>query len=177
MLGFVFEIVLNSGLTDEQRIIILKLELLNQKLKVLSGDMKKNLLPTEETFLVFDTMEESLGKELKGMIEELREMAWRLPEKETSLGGGSPGTAKNVIASPRGESSGAKGKKLRFLQIEEERSIEWEKPKEDEQCTLMFDARSVGDCVWFCGCSRKEDDLRSGSGVRWRRTLDRGGIG
>ena len=176
MLGFVFEIVLNSGLTDEERIIILKLELLNQKLKVLSGDMKKNLLPTEETFQIFDTMEERLGKELKEMVEKSRETAWRFPEKEASLGGGSLRTARNVISSPRGMSSGAKGKKLRYLQIEE-CSIEWEKLKEDEQCTLMFDARTVGDCVWICGCTRKEDNLRSGSGVRWRRTMDRGGIG
>ena len=178
MLDFVFELILNSELTDEERRTVLELELLNRKLKVLSGVInKKNPFPTEEAFQMFYSMEGNLGKELKGMLEGWREMTGRLRVNDPFFGGGSPGTVRFAISRPRGVSSGARDKELRYLQKEEECYKEAEEPKEEEMGTLMLDARIDVNCAWICGHMGKEDNWKIGSGDRQRRTMDRGEVG
>ena len=178
MLDFVFELVLNSGLTDEEMLTVLRLELLNRKLKVLSGIInKKNLLSTEEAFQKFYTMEGNLCKELEGMLEGWFEMSGRLREKEPFFGGGSPGTVKFTISRPRGGSSGARDMELRYLQEAEVWYKEAEEPRKDVMCTLKLDARSVVNAAWICGHLGKEDNWKIGPGERQRKTMDRGGVG
>ena len=62
MLGFVFELVLNHGLTDEQRIIFLRLELLNQKLVILNRDMQKRYFPQRRLFRTLLQWKRTLAK-------------------------------------------------------------------------------------------------------------------
>ena len=76
MLGFVFKLALDSGLTHEQRTILLNLELLNQKLTLLTQD--DNLYITRKTVQNIARMEQNLGKELKGIFEAYSTMLWQL---------------------------------------------------------------------------------------------------
>ena len=177
MLDFVLALVLNSGLKDEEMLTVLKLELLDRKLQVLCGILKKmDLTSTEEAFQKFYTMESNLGKELGGVLEGWFEMAGQLREKEPIPGGGSPGTGKFIISRPRGGSSGARDMELRFLQEEEVWYKETEEPKKEVMDTLKPDARSVVNAAWICG-HLEEENWRSGSGERQRKTMDRGGVG
>ena len=177
MLGFVCKLVLNSTLTDEQRLLELRLELLYRKVRVLCGSLKGNEFPTEEAFVYFDTLEENFCKELRGLTGRWREMTGRLREKDLVFGGGSPKTATSfVISSPRGVSSRAWDKELRYFREELDWFKETEQPGGCELDTLKFVARSVPNCAWTCGYLGKEDNWKLGSDTTRRKTMDRGGV-
>ena len=178
MLGFVLELVLNSGLTDEQRLTALKVELLYRKVKVLCGGLKENQLPTEEAFKTFNTLEESLAKELRGCLGRWREMSELLRRRNSPFGGGSPkATVRFVISSPRGVSSGARDRELWFLQEEKECYKEPEKLRDDEMDILELVARRVLDCAWICGRLEREATGKFSVEATRRRIMDRGGVG
>ena len=177
MLGFVFDLVTNCEMTHEERTILLRLELLNRKLEILNCHMSKKLYPTEETVQEMAALEESLGTELKGLIEQQDEKVWLLRSNGSSLGGGRPRTEKIVITNSRGESLGAKVRTLcLYLQIKEECDDEPERLGEKVR-TLMFYARTTLDLVWICGYVKKKDTSRSSSGARRPKKMDRRGIG
>ena len=178
MLGFVLELVLNSGLTDEQRLTALKVELLCRKVKVLCGGLKWNQLPTEEAFKTFDTLEESLAKELRGWMERWREMSELLRRRNSLFGGGSPkATLRFFISSPRGVSSEARDRELRYLQEEKECYKEPKKLRDDEMDTSELVARRGLDRAWICGRWEREVTWMFSADATRRRIMDRGGVG
>ena len=178
MLGFVLELVLNSGLTDEQRLTALNVELLYRKVKVLCGGLKWNQLPTEEAYKTFDTLEESLAKELRGWMERWKEMSELLRRRNSLFGGGSPkAMSRFVISSPRGVSSGARDRELRYLQEEKECYKEPEKLREEEMDTSELVARRVLDCARICGRLEREAARKFSADAIRRRIMDRGGVG
>ena len=79
------------------------------------------------------------------------------------------------------------GKRLIYLQLEEEWNFEPEMLEGDDLCPLMLPARTAVEYVWNCGLIRKEDILEVHIGVRWRivwgetpkwrKKMDRKGIG
>ena len=178
MLGFVLELVLNSGLTDEQRLTALKVELVYRKVKVLCGDLKGNQLPTEEACKTFDTYEECLANELREWMERWRELSEQLRRRNSLFGGGSPkATLRFVISSPRGVSSGARDRELRYLQEEKERYKEPKKQGDDEMDTSELVARRDMDCAWICGRWEREVTRMFSADATRRRIMDRGGVG
>ena len=178
MLGFVLELVLNSGLTDEQRLTALKVELIYRKVKVLCGGLKWNQLPTEEANKTFDTLEENLVKELRGWMERWEEMNELLRRRNSLVGGGSPkAMSRFAISSPRGVSSGARDRELRYLQEEKECYKEPEKLREGELDTSELVARRALDYAWICGRLEREDAWKFSADAIRRRRMDRGGVG
>ena len=177
MMGFVLELVLNSGLTEEQRLTALKVELLYRKVKVLCGGLKGNQ-PTEEDVKIFDTLEECFANELRGWMERWREMSELLRRRNSLFGGGSPkAMSRFFISSSRGVSSGARDRELRYLQEEKECYKEPKKLRDDEMDTLELVARRDLDCAWICGRWEKEVIWLFSADATRRRRMDRGGVG
>ena len=167
MLDFALVLALNDW-EDEEKLTVFQLELLDRKLKALSGIINgKNLLSTEEAFQKFYTMETDFCKELGEAFERWSEMAGQNRGKQLEMG-------KLTISRPRGGSSGARDMELEFLQ--EEEAKETEEPRMQMRNALRLDAGFAVDAAWTCG-HLEQDNGRFGAGERQEKTMDRGGVG
>ena len=177
VLGFVWRLVLNSTLTDEQRLLELRLEILYWKVKALCGGLIRKEFPAEEATEYFDTLEECVCCELRGWIGRWKEETGLLQKKKDSVfGGGRPKTViSSAISSPRGVSSRAWDKELSYFQ--EEWSGGVGQPGDREMDALELVARSALNCACLCDFLGRIDSWKFGSGTTRRKTMDRRGVG